>query len=129
MLNDTLATALSRIRNAEKIGRKECMVMPASKVIIAALGIMNAHRYIGSAELAKEGRGGALRVNLLGAINKCGVVKPRFAVGMADYEKFEKRYLPAKRVGILIVSTPSGMMTHEEAKKQNQGGRLIAYCY
>ena len=47
----------------------------------------------------------------------------------ADFEKFERRYLPAKDMGILIVSTPAGIMTHVEAKKKGLGGRLLAYCY
>ena len=68
-------------------------------------------------------------MNLLRNINDCGVVKPRFSFKVKDLEKFEKRYLPAKGMGILIVSTSKGYLTHEEAKKQNIGGRLIAYCY
>jgi small subunit ribosomal protein S8 len=129
MLNDPLATALSKIRNYEKIGRKECLVMPANTVMKKTLEILNHHGYIGAAELVSDARGGALKVQLLGKINKCGVIKPRYSIGKLDYEKYEKRYLPAKNVGVLLVSTPKGMMTHEDAKKQNHGGRLIAYCY
>ena len=129
MLNDPLATALSKMQNFEKIGRKECLVMPASKTIKKVIEILNTHGYVGQGELVSDARGGALKVHLLGKVNKCGVIKPRFAVELADYEKFEKRYLPAKNVGILIVSTPQGMMTHEEAKKNHHGGRLVAYCY
>ena len=40
-----------------------------------------------------------------------------------DFEKFEKRYLPAKNFGILIVTTPEGIMTHYEAKERGIGGR------
>jgi len=68
-------------------------------------------------------------LNLTGNINKCGAIKPRFPVTIMDYEKFERRYLPAKNFGILMVSTSKGIMTHEEAKKKGLGGVLIAYCY
>lgn len=129
MLNDTLATALSKIRNYEKIGRKDCLVMPVSTTMKKVFELLNQHGYIGTAELVSDARGGALKVNLLGKINKCGVIKPRYSLGKLDYEKFEKRYLPAKNVGLLIVSTPKGLMTHDDAKKHNHGGRLIAYCY
>ena len=129
MLNDTLATSLSKIQNWEKIGRKDVLVMPASHTTKKILEILNTNGYLGAAELVSDARGGALKVHLLGRINKCGVIKPRFSIDRLGYEKFEKRYLPAKNVGILIVSTPKGMMTHEEAKKHNHGGRLIAYCY
>ncbi|MEM3026452.1 MAG: 30S ribosomal protein S8, partial [Thermoproteota archaeon] len=43
--------------------------------------------------------------------------------------KFEKMFLPAFNVGLLIVSTPQGLMTHSEAKSRKIGGRLIAYVY
>ncbi len=129
MLNDTLATALSKIRNYERIGRKDCLVMPASTTIKKVLELLNANGYIGQAELVSDGRGGALKVALLGKINKIGVIKPRFSVDKLGYEKFEKRYLPAKNVGVLLVSTPKGMMTHEDAKQHGHGGRLVAYCY
>lgn len=129
MLNDSLANALSGIQNYDKVGKKEYLVHPASKVITRVLTIMNHQGYLGAAESVTESRGGVLKVNLLGNLNKCGVIKPRFAVTMDEYEKFEKRFLPAKGVGVLIVSTIKGFMTHEEAKAQNLGGRLIAYCY
>ncbi|MBI4451736.1 30S ribosomal protein S8 [Candidatus Woesearchaeota archaeon] len=129
MLNDPLATVLSCIQSHENIGRHEVLVQPASKTIRKVLDIMNKAGYVGAAEEVTPGRGGVLKVNLLGAINKCGVIKPRYAVKTDDYEKFEKRYLPAKFVGIIIVSTSSGVMTHDEAKQRNMGGRLVAYCY
>ena len=129
MMNDTLANALSGILNYDVIGKKEFMVTPASKITRQVLKILNEQRYLGGGEVLTESRGGVIKVNLLGAINKCGVIKPRFAVTMNEYEKFEKRFLPAKGVGIIIVSTIKGFMIHEQAKEHNLGGRLIAYCY
>lgn len=129
MLNDSLANALSGILNYDKVGKRQFMVQPASKITARILTILNEQGYTGIAEPVTDARGGVLKVNLLGNINKCGVIKPRFAVTMDEYEKFEKRFLPAKGVGVLIVSTIKGIMTHEEAKAQNLGGRLIAYCY
>jgi small subunit ribosomal protein S8 len=129
MLNDTLANALSGILNYDRTGKKQHMVHPASRITRKVLEILNAQGYLGAAESVTTARGGVVRVNLLGNINKCGVIKPRFAVTMDEYEKFEKRFLPAKGVGVLIISTIKGLMTHEEAKAQNLGGRLIAYCY
>jgi small subunit ribosomal protein S8 len=46
-----------------------------------------------------------------------------------EFDKFEKRYLPARGFGIIIVSTNKGIMTLEEAKEKRIGGRLLAYCY
>lgn len=129
MLNDSLANVLSVINNAEHRGMRQCEVKPSSKLITAVLEIMNGRRYIGSYTVVEDGRGGVLQVSLIGGLNKCGAIKPRFSVSMGSYEKFEKRFLPAKDFGILIISTPKGIMTHTEAKAKGLGGKLVAYCY
>lgn len=129
MLNDPIATALSNIINHEKIGRKEVTIHPLSRTLRKILTIMQENKYVGNCDEISDTRGGIAKLNLLGAINKCGVIKPRFSVTTKEYEKFEKRYLPAKGVGIIIVSTPKGIMTHEEAKQKNMGGKLLSYCY
>ncbi len=129
MLNDPLSNVLSTINNAEQRAMKLCSVKPASKLIGKVLDIMNAKQYLGSYSVIDDGRGSIVQVNLIGAINKCGTIKPRFSVQTGSYEKFEKRYLPAKDFGILIVSTPKGIMTHADAKAKGLGGKLLAYCY
>lgn len=128
-MNDPLAAALSKIMNAERIGNRECVIKPVSSVIKEVLKIMNKHNYVGAAKEIADGRGGLLHLQLLGNINKCGAIKPKFSTQIGEYEKWEKRYLPAKGFGILIVSTPKGIMTHDEAKKKGIGGVLLAYCY
>ena len=129
MENDPLAACLAKLFNAERVGKKDVVVRPASKMIKTILSIMNDHRYLGSFEENKDDKGGWLTINLIGNINKCGVIKPRFSAKNTGYEKWEKRYLPAKDFGILIVSTPQGIMTHHHAKEKKLGGRLVAYCY
>ena len=129
MLNDPLANVLSKILNAEKVGQRVCEAKPSSKLIKNVLKIMNENLYLGEFEEITDGRGNFIKINLLGAINKCGAIKPRFSFKKEKFEKFEKRYLPAKGFGILMISTNRGLMTHEDAKKKNIGGRLIAYCY
>jgi|SRR3989344_1438024 len=128
-MNDTLSAALSKINNAEKIGKKECSIKPVSKVIKRVLEIMNTHSYVGAFEEVVDRRGGELKLNLMGNVNSCGTIKPRFSTQLDELEKWEKRYLPAKGFGIIIVSTSKGIMTHEEARKMNIGGTLLAYCY
>ena len=129
MLHDALSDTLSRILNAERTAKESCEIHPVSKVIKAVLDIMNKHGYVGKYETLTEAKGGVLRLHLLGHINKCGVIKPRFGIAKEGYEKYEQRYLPAQGFGILIVSTNKGIMTNDEAKKKKLGGRLVAYCY
>ncbi len=129
MLNDTLSVMMANILNAEKVGKAECIVKPSSKMLKKVLEIMNAQNYVGSYEEIDDRRGCILKINLLGKINNCGVVKPRFSVRKDGYEKFEKRFLPAANFGMLIVSTPKGIMTHHEAREKKLGGKLLCYVY
>ena len=65
----------------------------------------------------------------LGDISECKAVKPRFTVQKGEIDKYERRYLPARGIGTLIISTNKGLMTHEEALAEGTGGCLIAYFY
>ena len=129
MLNDPLAAALAKIFNAEQVGKREVVIRPASKMIKRVLTLMNDHNFIGAFEELEDEKGGALKIHLLGGINRCGVIKPRFSTKKSEFEKWEKRYLPAKDFGIIVVSTPFGVMTHNNAKEKQTGGKLLAYCY
>ena len=129
MLNDPLANVMNTIMNAQKKGKPECTISPTSKTIKKVLEMMQEHHYIGAFEVIDQKVLPYMKINLIGALNKCAVIKPRFSIKKDGYEKFEKRYLPAKGVGIIIVSTSQGMLTHHEAKKKGIGGSLIAYFY
>ncbi|MEM5812192.1 MAG: 30S ribosomal protein S8 [Candidatus Aenigmatarchaeota archaeon] len=128
MKHDPLADMFSILKNMESIGRKECTV-PASKVIKDVLNVLKSHNYIGNYEFVDDGKGGNFKVSLLGKINKCGTIKPRFSVRKEEFIKWEKRYLPASGTGILIVTTPKGIMDQRNAIKLGTGGKLIGYVY
>ncbi|MBI2140054.1 30S ribosomal protein S8 [Candidatus Woesearchaeota archaeon] len=129
MVNDPLAQALSVILNSQKAGKDQCMIRPSSKIAEKVLEIMNQHHYIGAFEQMKGNKGNMGKVALTGSINSCGAIKPRYSIRKSEFEKFEKRYLPAKDFGLLIISTPKGIMTHKEAKIKGLGGVLLAFCY
>jgi small subunit ribosomal protein S8 len=126
---DIVANALSLIYQHDKLGRKEVFVKPISKMIKEVLKLMQEEGYIGSYEEVEDGRGNFLKVNLLGRINKCNAIKPRFPVKIDKIIEKEQRYLPGAGFGIIIMSTPKGLMTHKKAIESGTGGVLLAYCY
>ncbi len=129
---DPLANALATIYNNEMRAKPEALIWPASKLIMNVLRVMQREGYIGEFEYIDDGRWGKIRVKLLGRINKCGVIKPRFPVKYRDLERMPdwlRKYLPSKDVGILIISTPHGVMSHREALAKRLGGVLLAYVY
>jgi small subunit ribosomal protein S8 len=128
-LTDPISNALNTIYNNERRRKRECIVWPASKLMGQVLRVMQKNGYIGEFEFIDDGRAGKYRIQLLGRVNKCGVIKPRYAMSVPEIEQWEERYLPSREVGVLIVSTPRGVVSQAEARTAKTGGRLLAYVY
>ncbi|PTD94304.1 30S ribosomal protein S8 [archaeon SCG-AAA382B04] len=126
---DPLSDALSTVNNAEQSGKLKCTISQASKLIGRTLKVMQEHDYIDGYEYIEDGKGGEFEIKLNGNINKCGSVKPQFSAQKDEFEKWEKRYLPGKNFGLLIVTTSNGVISHRKAQKEGIGGKLLAYVY
>ena len=124
-----IADAMSTLKNASDGGKATCTLVPASKLIGAMLRIMQDAGYIGSFDYVDDRRGGQFQVHLSGGINKCGVITPRYPVGLDELEYWETRYLPAKNFGLLILTTSQGVLTHEQARQAGIGGELLGFVY
>ena len=129
MLNDPLANALSLIKNAEIKGKGTCLIQPSSKLIGNVLNLLKEKGYISEFEYMEDGKAGVFQVKLMGNINNCGVIKPRYPIKREDLEKWESRYLPARDFGLLILTTTQGIISQDEAKKNRVGGKVLAYVY
>ena len=112
MSQDIISDTLNQIMNAKRAKKDSVKVKRHSKILVEIL------------ELAKK-RGYIESYNL----NECMTIKPRFTVQVKDFDKYVRRYLPARNFGMMIVSTSSGLMTHDEAQEKNIGGSLMAYFY
>lgn len=75
-----LADCLKTIVNAEKRGRRQVLIRPSSKVVVKFLQCMQRRGYIGEFEIVDDHRSKKIVVDLLGRINKCGVISPRYDV-------------------------------------------------
>lgn len=126
---DTLANGLTTVINNEMRNKRECVISPASKLLGRVLRIMQLNGYIGEFEFIDDGRSGKFKVQLLGRINKCGAVRPRFSVRLDEIEEWEKKFLPSREVGLIIVSTSKGALSHKEAREKHIGGKLLAFVY
>jgi len=126
---DTLPNGLTTLMNNELRNKTSCVISPASKLLGRVLRVLQLSGYVGEFEFIEDGRSGKFKVQLLGRINKCGAIKPRYSVKADGFEDWEKSFLPAREMGILVVSTPSGVISHKEAKQKNVGGKLLAFVY
>ena len=128
MNKNIVADGLSAIRNAIRHGKKEVKIKGISKLLINIIEIMKKEGYVRDYEIISEEKGGEMRVILGDKINECRAILPRFFFKKDGYLDIEKQYLPAVGMGIIIVSTSKGVMTHEEARGK-YGGALLAYVY
>ncbi|MBW3012174.1 30S ribosomal protein S8 [Candidatus Woesearchaeota archaeon] len=126
---DIVADALAKISRYEDLGRSEVELKPVSKQLKEILKIMNEEGFVGTFQEIEDGKGNFLKLNLIGRVNNCGAIKPRFSVKLSEIQMKEERYLPAKGFGIIIISTPKGIMTHNKAAENKTGGSLLAFCY
>ena len=124
MSQDIVADGLNKIMNASRAGKKKVELKHHSKLLMSVLAIAKLRGYIKHYEIIDK----TLNVEI-GNLNSCSAIKPRFMVQTDEMEKYSKRYLPAKNIGVLIISTSKGLMTHLTALEKNIGGSLVAYIY
>ncbi len=125
---DILADSLNKLKIYESIGKDYCE-LDSTKLVKAVLQTLKENGYIKGFEEFTNGKFKKVRVALAKKINDIGAIKPRHAVSIDEYNKYEARYIPSKNFGILVVSTPKGVMSNKKAKENHLGGRLLAYVY
>ncbi len=125
IINDFFAHATNVVNN----GRYEVEFGPINKLLLRCLDVLKREGYVENYEIISEERGGRIRVKFTPNFNRGNAIKPRFPVSYRELEKWEKRYLPARGFGVLLISTDKGVMTNEEARRKKIGGVLIAYVY
>ncbi|KAJ2720009.1 40S ribosomal protein S22 [Coemansia sp. Benny D115] len=125
VLNDCLKS----MSNAERLGKRQVLIRPSSKVIIKFLSVMQKHGYIGEFEIVDDHRSGKIVIQLNGRLNKCGVISPRFPIKVTDIEQWVADLLPSRQFGYIVMTTSQGIMDHEEARRLHIGGKILGYFY
>lgn len=124
MSQDIVADGLNCIMNARRAKKEKIILKKNSKFLQQVLAIGKLKGYISEYRTTPEG----LEVTL-GKINMCRAVKPRYIVKSHEIDKYVRRYLPSRNLGIVVVSTSEGIMTHHTATEKGIGGCIVAYFY
>jgi small subunit ribosomal protein S8 len=126
---DPLVNALNIIMDHERRRKNECIIVPASNLVGRVLRLIQQKGYIGEIEFIDDGRQGKFRVQLFGRVNECKAVSPRYSTSVSKLERYEKRFLPSRNMGSVILSTPNGVIDHIKAREDNVGGVILAYVF
>lgn len=123
MNTDPIADLLTRIRNATK-AHHEKVVIPYSKIKEGMLDVMKKMRFIDDFQVNKDGQFKILEV-ILRTNKDVMVIKRVSKPGQRIYIKSKDLKIIKSGLGITILSTPKGIMTNLDARKQNLGGEVL----
>ena len=129
-LSDPIADFLTRLRNANCASKVEVLV-PYSKIKAELARILKEEGYIANYEIETGGQFPQIKVQNK-ILNRTSAITGLRRISKPGL----RRYVGASEVprvlggmGIAILSTPRGLLTGREAKKQNVGGELLAYVW
>ncbi|KAK2413399.1 40S ribosomal protein S15a-5 [Trifolium repens] len=125
ILNDALRSMV----NAEKRGKATVELKPISTVISSFLQIMKHRGYIKDFQVYDPHRVGRITVELQGRINDCKALTYRQDLKAKDTEAYRLRTLPTHQWGYVVITTPDGVLDHEEAARRNVGGQVLGYFH
>lgn len=128
---DPIADLLTQIRNG-LIMRKSFVLVPSSKIKVAIIKVLLEEGFIQGYEVTKDRPQPKLRVWLKYDKNRRPVVTGLKRVSRPGRRVYQgKADLPwvLSGLGIAIVSTPKGVMTAREARRQGVGGEVLCYVW
>ncbi len=131
-MTDPVADLLTRIRNASK-AKKNAVDIPASKLKREIVRILKEQRFIKDVLDLPDNKQGILRVYLRYNREDVPILNGLQRISRPGL----RRYFDAEEVrrstfnnrGIIVISTPSGVMTNFEAAKKGIGGEVLLRCW
>ncbi len=126
-LSDPIADMLTRIRNAVK-NRSENVDCLNSKVCVGIAKVLKEEGYINDYAVIDDARQGILRVDLkYGPLGEDVIhrIQRNSKPGCRVYTKVQDLPRPLGGMGIVIVSTPSGVLSDRQAREKRVGGELL----
>ncbi|SRR5258708_29793518 len=130
---DTVADALIRIKNGYAALKQE-VILPYSKLVLAVCQVLKKEGYIGNVEETKDEKNPNIKDIKVGLRyqNKRAALTSLKRVskpGLRVYKGSKMLPYVLNGTGIAIISTPKGVMTDKQARKEGVGGEVVAYIW
>ena len=130
-ITDPIADLLTRIRNASQ-ARHATVDVPASNMKKAIAQILVEEGYVKSYTVTEDDKQGVITITLKYTETNAPVITGLRRVskpGLRIYTSCEDMPKVLKGIGTAIVSTPKGVMTDKQARKENVGGEVLAFVW
>jgi small subunit ribosomal protein S8 len=124
---DPIADMLTRIRNANRVGRKFVQINK-SKICTGIAQVLKDEGYIEEYDVIDDGKQGQLRVKLKYSVAGDKVIHAidrQSKPGRRIYNGVEALPKVLNGMGIAVVSTSKGVMSDRKAREANVGGELL----
>jgi len=131
MMTDPIADMLTRIRNASK-AKLEKVDIPSSKLKLEIAKILKDEGYIKNLKMVKDRRQGVIRVYLKYTDDEAPVIQGIRRVsrpGNRVYVGNDRIPKVMAGLGTAIISTPKGVQTGRQARKNNVGGEVLCHVW
>jgi small subunit ribosomal protein S8 len=131
MMTDPIADMLTRIRNGSK-AKLEKVDIPSSKLKLEIAKILKDEGYIKNLKMVKDRRQGVIRVYLKYTDDELPVIQGLKRVsrpGCRVYAGNDSIPKVMAGLGVAILSTPKGIQTGKQAKKDNVGGEVLCHVW
>jgi small subunit ribosomal protein S8 len=130
-ITDPIADLLTRIRNASQ-AKHATVDIPASNMKKAIAQILVDEGYVTSYKVTEDNKQGVITITLKYTDNMQPVITGLRRIskpGLRIYTSCEDMPKVLKGIGTAIVSTPKGVMTDKQARKENVGGEVLAFVW
>ena len=130
-ITDPIADLLTRVRNATS-AKHDTVEIPASNMKKAIAQILVDEGYVKSMQVTEDNKQGTIKLTLKYGEDKRPAITGLRRVskpGLRIYTSCEEMPRVLKGLGVAIVSTPKGVMTDKQARKENVGGEVLAYVW
>jgi small subunit ribosomal protein S8 len=124
---DPIADMLTRIRNANRVGRRMVLV-PRSKICTGIAQVLKDEGYIDDYDVIEDNAQGQIRVKLKYMLTGEKVIHAldrQSKPGRRVYRKVDDLPRVLNGMGIAVVSTSRGVMSDRRAREENVGGELL----
>ncbi len=129
-VTDPISDFLTRVRNAAK-AKKVRVDIPSSNMKKSLAEILKKQKFIEVYTVVEDNKQNILRIQLkyTGGISAISGLKRISTPGLKVYKSSGELPRVLNGLGIAVISTPKGLLTDKEARREAMGGEVVCYIW